>query len=66
MAEYNERYIPADTNGGWPFATGVIVLALICIAAATYIHRETYKHPTDVTWHGKGSGDAAPHGEAAH
>jgi len=61
MAEYNERYIPADTNGGWPFATGVIVLALICIAAATYIHRETYKHPTDVTWHGKGSGDAAPH-----
>ena len=65
MAEYNERYIPADTNGGWPFATGVIVLALICVATATYIHRETYKHPTDVTWHGKGSGDAAPPGEGS-
>ena len=62
MAEYNERYIPAETNGGWPFATGVVVLALICIAAATYIHKETYKHPTDVTWHGKGSGDSAPPG----
>jgi hypothetical protein len=26
----------------------------------TYIHKQTYKHPTDVTWHGKGSGDAEP------
>ena len=29
MAEYNERHIPADTNGGWPFASGVILLAVV-------------------------------------
>ena len=62
MAEHIDRYVPAETNGGWPFATGVIVLALVCIAAATYIHNESYKHPTDVTWHGKGSGTKAPPG----
>jgi hypothetical protein len=63
MSEYKERYVPAETNGGWPFAGGVILLALICIATVTYIHKQTYKHPTDVTWHGKGSGDnAAPAG----
>src|SRR5215212_9662467 len=32
MVEYTERYTPAETNGGWPFATGVIVTALVCIA----------------------------------
>jgi hypothetical protein len=37
----------------------VILLAIICIATATYVHKRTYKHPTDVTWHGKGSGDHA-------
>jgi len=35
-------------------ATGIVLLALACIATATYVHRKTYKHPTDVTWHGKG------------
>ena len=59
MAPYTERYVPANTNGGWPFATFIVVLALVCVATATYIHKQTYKHPTDVTWHGKGSGDAA-------
>jgi len=58
MVKYTERHIPADTNGGWPFAGGVILLALACIAVVTYIHKQTYRHPTDVTWHGKGSGDA--------
>ena len=57
MAEYRERYVPAVTNGGWPFAGSIILLAIIFIATATYIHKQTYKHPTDVTWHGKGSGD---------
>lgn len=60
MTEYTERYIPANTNGGWPFAGAVILFALACIATVAYIHKETYKHPTDVTWHGKGSGDVAP------
>jgi len=66
MAEYKERYVPAVTNGGWPFAGFVILLALICVATATYVHKETYKHPTDVTWHGKGSGDAGTNKELAH
>jgi len=65
MAEYKERYVPADTNAGWPIAGGVILLTLILIGTVTYIHKQTYKHPTDVTWHGKGSGDAArPEGTA--
>jgi hypothetical protein len=57
MAEYTERYVPAVTNGGWPFAGFVIFLTLALIATVTYIHKQTYKHPTDVTWHGKGSGN---------
>ena len=60
MSDYKERFIPADTNGGWPFAGGVILLALVCIATVAYIHKESYRHPTDVTWHGKGSGDVTP------
>ena len=51
---HQDRYVPAETNGGWPFAGGVILLAVICIAAATMIHKKTYKHPTDVTMHAKG------------
>jgi hypothetical protein len=47
-----DRHVPADTNGGWPFAAGIILLALVCIATATYIHKKTYRHPTDVTWEG--------------
>ena len=62
MVEYTERHIPADTNGGWPFAGAVIVFALVCIATVTYVHKQTYRHPTDVTWHGKGSGDAPAKG----
>jgi hypothetical protein len=50
QAPHQDRYIPAETNGGWPFAGAVIVLALICIAVVTYVHKTTYKHPTDVTW----------------
>jgi len=59
MANHIDRYVPADTNGGWGIASGVILLALVCIATATYVHKRTYKHPTDVTWHGRGSGDNA-------
>jgi hypothetical protein len=52
--EHQDRYVPADTNGGWPVAGGVIALAVICIIAAKVIHDRTYKPPTDVTWHAKG------------
>ena len=46
------RYIPANTNQGWGFITFVLLLTATCIATATYIHKKTYRHPTDVTWHG--------------
>ena len=52
--QHVDRYVPANNNGGWGVATGIVLLALACIATATYVHRKTYKHPTDVTWHGKG------------
>jgi hypothetical protein len=57
MSNHIDRYIPAETNGGWGFATVVLVFTALLIAGVTYIHKQTYKHPTDVTWHGKGSGD---------
>lgn len=62
MAHHVDRYIPAETNGGWGFATFVIVLAVVLIAGVTYVHKTTYKHPTDVTARGVGerSGAAAP------
>jgi hypothetical protein len=52
--EHQDRYVPADTNGGWPFAGGVVLLAVVCIGLAYTIHKKTYKDPTDVTWHAKG------------
>jgi hypothetical protein len=55
--EHVDRYAPADTNGGWGAAAIVIALVAICVVGATYIHKQTYKHPYDVTWHGTGSGD---------
>jgi hypothetical protein len=59
MAQHVDRYVPADTNGGWGFATAVIVFALVLIAGVTYIHKTTYKHPTDVTWRGIGEGSSS-------
>jgi hypothetical protein len=63
MTTHTDRYVPADTNGGWGFAAFIICVAAVCIATATYIHKRTYRHPTDVTWHGKGSGPSANEGE---
>lgn len=59
------RYIEAKTNEGWPIAGLVIALSIVCIIAVTIIHKRTYKHPTDPTWHAVGGGTkaAAP---AAH
>jgi hypothetical protein len=52
MAPHTDRYVRAETNGGWGFASFVIFLVAVCIATATYIHNKSYKHPTDVTWVG--------------
>ena len=49
--EHQDRFVPADVNGGWPFAAGVVLLAIIFITGATIIHKKTYKKPTDPTWH---------------
>ena len=50
--DHTDRYVPADTNGGWGFAAIVIALVITCIVTATVIHKRTYKHPTDPSWHG--------------
>ncbi len=50
--DHTDRYVPADTNGGWGIAAIVIALAIACIVTATVIHKQTYKHPTDPSWHG--------------
>jgi hypothetical protein len=57
MEQHTDRYIPADTNGGWGFAACILALAAALIVTVTIIHKNSYRHPTDVTWHGKGSGD---------
>jgi len=57
--QHVDRYVPANTNGGWPIAAGIVLLALACIATAAYVHKKTYRHPTDVTWHGRG--EPQPH-----
>jgi hypothetical protein len=63
MAEQtSEKWVPAQTNGGWGAAAATVLLAVACIATATYVHKKTYKHPTDVTWHGVSK---APAHEAA-
>jgi hypothetical protein len=65
MPEHIDRYVPADTNQGWGIAAGVLLFTALLIVGVTIIHKRTYKHPTDVTWHGKGSGDIAPADTAA-
>ena len=56
------RYIPFKREG-WGTALFVVLLALGTAAAATYVHRQTYKHPTDVRNRAAGADTPAP---AAH
>jgi len=58
MEPHKDRYVPADSNGGWGFATAIVVRALVLIAGVTYIHKATYKHPTDLTARSHGGGAA--------
>lgn len=48
------RYIPAKTNQGWGVVGLIGLLTAALIVAVTVIHRSTYKHPTDPTWHAIG------------
>ena len=59
-----DRFIPAHTNGGWGVAGLVALLAILCIAGATYLYRTTYKHPTDI--HMEAAGAHTPAVGAAH
>jgi hypothetical protein len=56
MVKHTDRYVPANINGGWGVASFILFLAVICIVTATYIHRKTYRHPSDVTWRAVGEG----------
>ena len=56
------RYVPVRTNQGWSVAGLVILLAAACIAMTVVIHKRTYKHPTDPTFHAVGSDKPAAEG----
>lgn len=48
---------------GWGIAFLVVMLAVAAAAGAAYVHRTTYKHPTDVRFHATGtstSGSSTP------
>ena len=65
MEHHSSRYIPARTNEGWGIAGLIVGLAIVCIVAATVIHRATYKDPTDTSWRAAG-GQPAAEATAAH
>lgn len=48
------RYIPFKQEG-WGAALFVVALALLAAGGATWVHRSTYKHPTDVRFHAAGT-----------
>lgn len=59
------RYVPARTNEGWPIVGLVVALTLALIVSVTVIHKRTYRHPTDPTWHAAGgTGNSATEGQA--
>ncbi len=47
------RHIPFKQEG-WGVALFVVFLAMASVATATYVHKRTYKHPTDVRFHAAG------------
>ena len=62
MNGQTDRYVVAETNGGWGAVAFVWVLTIVLIMTVTLIHKRTYKHPTDVTWHARGERHAEPGG----
>ena len=48
----DNRYIPANTNQGWGIISLVLLLTAALIVSVAIFHKKTYRHPTDVTWHG--------------
>ena len=56
------RHVPFKQEG-WGIALFVVLLAVATAGWATYVHKTTYKHPTDVHFQAAGSG--ASHGAAS-
>jgi len=52
------RHVPFKQEG-WGVALFVCLLAVVSAASAFYVHKTTYKHPTDVRNHAVGSDKAA-------
>jgi hypothetical protein len=48
------RYVPFKQEG-WGAALFIVLLALASAATATYVHKTTYKPPTDVRFRSAGS-----------
>lgn len=53
------RHVPFKQEG-WGSAALVILLVLACITWATYVHKTTYLHPTDVHMQVHGERDVGP------
>ena len=51
---YEGKYIPFKQEG-WGFAFFVCMLAVASAGGAYYVHRTTYKHPTDIRFHAVGT-----------
>jgi hypothetical protein len=54
------RHIPFKREG-WGAAAFVCLLAVLCAAGATYVHKKTYLHPTDVRNHAAGATSNSAH-----
>ncbi len=67
MAQHVDRYIKAETNGGWGFAWFIIAIAVVVNLSVFWLHSTTYYPPTDLRFRAKGAGGhgaEAPHGAA--
>jgi hypothetical protein len=53
-----DRYVPFKQEG-WGIALFIVLLAVGSAAFATYVHKTTYKHPTDTHFRAAGSGSSS-------
>ena len=55
------RQVSPQTGRGWGIAAIVVISAIVINSIVFWYHTKTYKHPTDVEMHAKGSAAAAGH-----
>jgi hypothetical protein len=53
-----DRYVPFKQEG-WGIALFIVLLAVGSAAFATYVHKTTYKHPTDTQFRAAGTGSSS-------